>query len=170
MNNEQFTNLVTRHSDDLYNYACYMLRNSEDAADVIQETFLRCWQQREQLQPGLEKNWLWRVICHQCLDLLRRRQRMHKRFQRLEPDRLAQLPGIEQEQESAYDLQHKQQQLQTALADLPARSRSIMLLRYFDDLDYEQIAGIMQLRPGAVRTIAHRARRKLQLKLSPETA
>ena len=126
---------------------------------------MRCWQNRERIQPGHEKNWLLRVVCRRCLDQLRRRQRTFKRFRYLETSELEQLPGSLPAQEILYDTHERQRLLQQALVELNDRARSIMLLYYFHDFDYQEIAAAMKMRPGAVRTTAHRARKALYRKL-----
>jgi RNA polymerase sigma-70 factor, ECF subfamily len=161
MNREQFASLVAAQSDDLYNYACYMLHNQEDAADLLQDTFLRCWQQRARVKPNLEQNWLWRVISRRCLDMLRHRQRSRKRFQQLDPEQLSRLPDTDTKPESDFDHHQRQQQLQKALAILPDRTRGIMIMRYYQDFDYREIAVRMSMRSGTVRVIVLRARKKM---------
>ncbi len=161
MNREQFASLVAEQSDELYNYACYMLHSQEDAADVLQDTFLRCWQQRDVIKPGLEQNWMWRVISRRCLDLLRQRQRSRKRFQHLAQEQLSQLPDTSTRTETAFDLKQHQQQLQSALAILPDRTRSIMIMRYFQNCNYQEIASRMSMNTSAVRVTVLRARKKM---------
>ncbi len=161
MNQDQYTELISRHGDDLFNYASYMLKNREDAADVVQEVFLKCWQNRERIEPEKGFNWLLRVACRRCLDLLRRRHRGFRRFLSLESSQLEQLPDRRQNPEADFQRREQGRQLERALSTLPPREQSILLLYYFQELDYAEIAVVMEMKTGAVRTSAHRSRRRL---------
>lgn len=161
MNKEQFANLVAEQSDELYNYACYMLHSQEDAADLLQDVFLLCWQHRERIVTDLEQNWLWRVTSRRCLDMLRKRQRSRKRFKDLEPEQLSQLSDTGSGADTDFDQQQRKRQLHNALAVLPDRTRSIMIMRYFNDFDFREIAERMNMRSGAVRVIVLRARKRM---------
>jgi RNA polymerase sigma-70 factor (ECF subfamily) len=79
MDRQSFIELLEGHADRVYSYACYVLQDPEDAADVVQEAFLRLWQRGGALEERGRVAWLQRVAHNLCVDRRRRRRTWRQR-------------------------------------------------------------------------------------------
>ncbi len=78
---------VDRFGTELYRYAMQRLRNAEDAEDVVQETFVTAWRNRETFRgEQSERNWLYTILKTRIIDHVRRRQTMQKAIVEVDPD------------------------------------------------------------------------------------
>jgi RNA polymerase sigma-70 factor (ECF subfamily) len=159
-----FGDLVTRYQSAVYNMAYRMLGNPTDAEDAAQEVFVRAWNQLHTFQLDRRfSTWLLSIASHHCIDVLRRRK----------PS--APLDGVAlyvQSNEPApieRVMQSEQRDTVRALLNtLPDKYRSVTVLRYYNDLSYEEIARVTGLTESAVKTQLHRARRMLADKMLEE--
>lgn len=161
-----FGELVTRYQTAVYNLAYRMLGDPTDAEDAAQEVFVRAWNQLRTFQMERRfSTWLLSIASHHCIDLLRRRKptaplddvALYVPSNDPEPDELA-LRGEQREI------------VQKLLSTLPDKYRSVTVLRYYNDLSYDEIARATGLTESAVKTQLHRARRMLAEKLVEATA
>jgi RNA polymerase sigma-70 factor, ECF subfamily len=152
-----FADLVTRYQSAVYNMAYRMLGDATEAEDAAQEVFVRAWNQLHTFQLDRRfSTWLLSIASHYCIDLLRRRRptaplddvALYVESGEPEPDEVA-LEG------------EKREMVQRLLKTLPDKYRSVTVLRYYNDLSYDEIARITGLTESAVKTQLHRARRML---------
>lgn len=167
-----FEQLMLLHEKTVYNI-CYRMTNSpDDALDLSQEVFFKLWRTLPQYQfDAAFTTWLYRLTQNVCLDHLRRQKRRQHRSLTLttaeEPDEREELsvsdPAPLPEEQVVF---HEQQQiLQAAMAQLPVDYREILQLRVVQQLPYEQIAAIMSLPVGTVKSRLSRARKQLKEQL-----
>lgn len=163
-----FDDLVIRYQDRVFNMSLRMLGNREDALDVSQEVFITVFKNLERFQERSRfGTWLYRITVNKCRDELRRRGSVkHTRPASLdagdsEPSAGAAGPVA---QASARELEAL---LEQAIAALPEGVREVMLLRDTQDLSYEEIAGIVDVPVGTVRSRLNRARALLKERLAP---
>ncbi len=152
-----FADLVSRYQTAVYNMAYRMLGDPTEAEDAAQEVFVRAWNQLHSFQLDRRfSTWLLSIASHLCIDLLRRRKpsaplddvALYVRSEEPEPDEIA--------------LQGEQRDLVKRLLDtLPEKYRSVTVLRYFNDMSYDEIAQATGLTESAVKTQLHRARKML---------
>lgn len=152
-----FADLVTRYQSAVYNMAYRMLGDPTEAEDAAQEVFVRAWNQLRTFQIERRfSTWLLSIASHHCIDMLRRRKptapiddvALFIPSEAPEPDELA--------------LQGEQRELvQRLLKTLPEKYRIVTVLRYYNDLSYDEIARTTGLTESAVKTQLHRARRML---------
>jgi RNA polymerase sigma-70 factor (ECF subfamily) len=155
-----FAHLVDQFKTPVYNLAFRMLGNPEDAEDAAQETFLRAYSQMHSYDPARKfSSWLLSITAHYCIDQLRRR-----RFAWLPIDAL---DGIEwlwgdvnQPEQTVLDGEDRNE-VRRLLHRLPAKYRLVLVLRYWYDLSYQEIAEITKMSEAAVKTRLHRAREML---------
>ena len=155
-----FAVLVERYKDAVQNLAYRMLGNATEAEDVAQETFVRAYTQLATYK-SLHKfsTWLLSIASHLAIDQLRRR-----RFLALPLDDVPFLEwivdaGVSPEQSA---LQGEQQdEIQHYLQRLPGKYRAVIVLRYWYDFSYEEIANALNLTPALVKARLHRARELL---------
>lgn len=137
-----------QYGDELVRALAGLLGDADDARDVAQEAFLKCWRSRERLDDVRDlKAWIFRVSLNAARDL--RRNVWRKRSRPLLDDAFAQ-PGT-----SAHDVaQYEEmiQRLHAALARLRPEEREVFLLRHQADLTYEQIALRLRTPLGTVKT------------------
>lgn len=155
-----FATLVERYKDAVQNLAYRMLGNTTEAEDITQEAFVRAYTQLATYKPVHKfSTWLLSIASHLAIDQLRRR-----RFLALP---LEDVPFLEwivdggaSPEQSA--LQGEQQdEIQTYLQRLPAKYRAVIVLRYWHDFSYEEIANALKLTPALVKARLHRARELL---------
>ena len=154
---EAFSSLVEKYKDPVFNVAYRMLGNPTEAEDVAQEAFVRAYTQLHTYKETHRfSTWLLSIASHLSIDQLRRR-----RFLALPLENVPFLewiadvgPGPEQSalrHETADDMQR-------ILDTLPVKYRAVLLLRYWHDFSYEEIAHTLDLTPALVKARLHRAR------------
>ncbi|HUZ42281.1 MAG TPA: RNA polymerase sigma factor [Acidimicrobiales bacterium] len=138
--------------------AYLILGNRPDAEDAVQESFLRAWKFRESLATGTSfKPWLYRVVVNTCNSKLRKE--IPHRNRRRPDDDLESVAMIE-DPIGRVMLSHD---VMTALKDLPAHLRVVVVLRYYADLSEHDIAIVIGRQPGTVKSRLNEARRRLAL-------
>jgi RNA polymerase sigma-70 factor (ECF subfamily) len=146
---ERLTEAFARFGDELFRALCSLLGDPDDARDVVQEAFLKCWRGRDRLADVRDlKAWIFRVSLNAARDL--RRSVWRKRSRALGG---TDLPGDQfatPEQSASYH--ETLQRLHHALAELRAEERQVFLLRHQENLTYEQIAQRVGAPLGTVKT------------------
>lgn len=159
---EAFALLVERHKRMVYNLGYRLLGNSPDADDAAQETFMRAYTRLATYVPdGRFGGWLSAICSHWCIDTMRARGR---RVQTValgkvpESDRfISQLEGPEE----WVLMRASRDEVQGWLDALPPRYRTVLALRYFQDLSYSEIAEVLGEPISTVRMRLFRARNLL---------
>lgn len=165
-----YTRLLCEHRDRVYSRALYVLRDREDAEDVTQEAFLRLWQQGDGIDPQKIAGWLARVVHNLCIDQTRRRKVVRTRFGRPDPAAADLLPagGALGDPEWSLRLDQRQQLVLDAMATLPAETRSVMMMHYFQGLRLQDVAAALGKTETAIKVQVHRARRSLRAVLEQD--
>jgi RNA polymerase sigma-70 factor (ECF subfamily) len=157
-NGQAFATLVERHTDRFYRLAYRYLQNKEAAEDVVQDAFLRLWENPKLWQP--ERNskfttWFYRIVVNLCLDL-----RKKKRPAALD-DETSLMDDREPVDEMMIQAQ-EQQALEREIAALPERQRMALNLCFDQDLSNQEAAEIMGLNLKALQSLIMRAKRTLK--------
>ena len=168
--NNAFGLLVEKYQTKVYNLALRMSGNEDDAFDLSQEAFLRAWRSLSSFQfESAFSTWLFRLSSNICLDFLRAQKRRASVSLTLtnEEDEEIQLdvPDPGKTPEEAALAAEDRALLEAALNSLPADQRQIITLRAIDDLSYTEIAEILQIQEGTVKSRLSRARTALRNKL-----
>jgi len=154
-----FAGLVAAYQTAIYNLFYRMLGDSGDAEDATQEAFLRAWRQLDRYDPGRPfKTWLFSIACHYCIDRLRRR---HMTWCDITDEALSGHPALVAPTSSPEQraLQGEQAaDIQALLAHLPAADRAAVIMRYWYDFSYVEIAATTGVTVSAVKSRLHRAR------------
>lgn len=161
-----FETLVKEYEKNVYNLALRMTGNSEDAADMSQEAFIKAYNSLSSFRGDSKFSvWLYRIVSNVCLDYLRSRTRKPTVSLSTEND-----DGDEVELDIADETQSPELLLDRSLtrdavrrglASLPPDHREILLLREIQGLSYEEIAAALDLEAGTVKSRIFRARKKL---------
>lgn len=168
--NDAFGILVERYQTKIYNLALRMCGNEDDAFDLAQESFLRAWRNLGSFQfESAFSTWLFRLCSNICLDFLRAKKRRAAVSLTMTDDEgeenQLELPDPGKTPEEAVLAAEDRELLTRALNELPADQREILTLRAIDDLSYSEIARIMNLQEGTVKSRLSRARTALRKKL-----
>jgi RNA polymerase sigma-70 factor (ECF subfamily) len=151
--------VVRDHSARVYRLAYRLTGNRHDAEDLTQEVFVRVFRSLSSYTPGTFEGWLHRITTNLFLDMVRRRARI--RFDAL-PDDAERLPGRELSPQQAYDEAHFDGDVQAALDALPPDFRAAVVLCDLEGLPYEEIAAVLGIKIGTVRSRIHRGRSQLR--------
>lgn len=154
------TRLVIEHHVDVYRYAYRLAGSVADAEDLTQQTFLLAQAHRAQLRdPALARRWLFSILRHEFF--------RGQRKQRPTPaGMLADVCDAAAPADSLADGPIDQEALQRALNELPDEFKTVLLLFYFEDRSYREIAEELALPLGTVMSRLSRAKRHLRGKLS----
>lgn len=158
-----FVSLYNRHKGAIYAFCFKMLLDREQALDVMQETFLRIYENRDRLlNAGSFKAWTFTIARNQCLNHLRRSHRhvaLDERLPLPEALPLRQLAALEKSEQIAL--------VNHFLAQLKPDYREVLILREYQNLSYEEIAAITRSTLSAVKSRLFKARRKLAAFMAP---
>lgn len=160
-----FHKLFRKHQDSVFSYSFYFLKNRDDAEDVTQEVFIRLWQHWDEIDQKKVVAWMMKVAYHLCIDRIRQRKLCGNRFQDQTQNRFEKIltpPNVHTNPELGYEFNETQKVLLCALEILPERTRSILLLHYFQGLKYETIGEIMNLNVSAIKVAVHRGKKILR--------
>lgn len=152
-----FSRLVAAYQGPVFNLAYRMLGNSIDAEDAAQETFLRMYTKLHTYQPERKlSSWVLSIASHYCIDRLRRRR---GESLSLDEEAVAMvLPSRNPGPDELVQRAELRDEVQRLLDRLPPAYRVPLVLRYWHDLSYAEIAEVMGLTVQAVKSRLHRAR------------
>jgi RNA polymerase sigma-70 factor (ECF subfamily) len=159
---EAFGKLVGAYETPVFNLAYRMLGNADEAEQAAQEAFIRAWTRLEGYDPAHKfSTWLLSITSNFCIDQLRKR-----RAQLLSIDEpLPTHPALMSERESGPEAKaaesEQQVVVQNLLETLPDDYRQAVVLRYWYDMSYEEIAEVMETTVSAIKSRLFRARRQL---------
>lgn len=161
-----FEQLVTKYEKTVYNLALRMTGNTEDAADMTQEAFLKAYRSLKNFRGDSKFSvWLYRIVSNVCLDFLRSKSRKPTVSLTTENDE-----GEETEIEVADPAPNPEECLMSSLTreaiargldSLPPEQREILLLREISGLSYEEISAALGLELSTVKTRIFRGRKRL---------
>ncbi|MBC7262887.1 MAG: sigma-70 family RNA polymerase sigma factor [Chloroflexi bacterium] len=162
-----FAQLIEAYKNPVYNLCYRMLGTPMEAEDAAQETFLRVYSRLHSYDPKRKlSSWVLSIASHYCIDRLRRR-RMHT----LSWDEIARWGPTTCESthpEEGMRAQEERDQIARLLSILPANYRLVLVLRYWEDLSYTEIAEITGSTESAVKSRLHRAREMLAQRIIAE--
>ncbi|HZZ81782.1 MAG TPA: sigma-70 family RNA polymerase sigma factor [Gemmataceae bacterium] len=169
-NSAAFGELVLRYQDRLFNSVLRLSENAEDARDVVQEAFLNAYLSLHSFKgDSLFFTWLYRIAINTAISM-KRKKRVVLRIQPAaeggaEPLDLSETsrPG------HAIEMEEEERRVQGALAKLSQEHRSVLVMKDLDGMKYEEIADILDVPVGTVRSRLHRARLELRDVLLPES-
>jgi RNA polymerase sigma-70 factor (ECF subfamily) len=155
-----FETLMLPHLDAAYNLAKWLLRNEDDARDVVQEAYLRAFKSFGGFHGSNGRPWLLTIVRNTAYNLIKKNQtaNLTTTFDEKEHalDRESTSPSTLLEQDE------KSQLIRRALDRLPDEFREIVVLRHLEGLSYKEIADVAHLAPGTVMSRLARARAKLK--------
>ena len=156
--------IVRTHSARVYRHAHRLTGNAHDAEDLTQEVFVRVFRSLGTYHPGSFEGWLHRITTNLFLDRARRRARY--RFDGFTDGAEERLEGETQTPERVVDDAMFDSDVEAALAAMPKEFRAAVVLCDVEGLAYDEIAEVLDVKLGTVRSRIHRGRTMLRKALA----
>jgi RNA polymerase sigma-70 factor (ECF subfamily) len=159
-----FEAMMLPHLDAAHNLAKWLLRNEQDAQDVVQEAFFRAFKSFDGFYGSNGRAWLLTIVRNTSYTLLKK-----KRVADLTVPFDEEIHASDDQSVSAGTILERSEDaelIREAMDELPAEFREILTLRHQEDLSYKEIADIAQIPPGTVMSRLARARVKLKERLA----
>jgi RNA polymerase sigma-70 factor, ECF subfamily len=164
---EAFGALITLHERFVYNLALRTLGNPQDAQDIAQDAFLRAWTSLGSFRAESQfRTWLYRIVLNLCLNRI---PHLRRELAQLADEEAADSPLPDSRAAdplSTLEAVERRKFLHRAIDRLPEQYRLLIILRYHGDLAYDEIASLLNLPLGTVKTGLFRARERLRAALS----
>ncbi len=155
---DAFDRLYLRHQDFVYNVCLGILASPEDARDCAQETFLRVYRKVGEFRAQAAfSTWLYRVTVNVCVGHLRKRPRSSAHS--LEDENVREIADDSPEVWSGLERQADEKLVREVVAELQEDYRVVIVLRYFQDLSYEEMVQVLGYSLAQVKVKLHRARK-----------
>jgi len=155
---EAFTAIVVRYQRPVYNAAWWVLRNAEDARDVAQVVFMKVAERLDEYDPRYRFfSWIYRIAVNEALNVLRRNDRE-------EPlDEAVEMAGPDgDDPERRLSEAETNGRIRNAVMNMSANDRTVLMLRHFSELSYQEIAGILDVDEKTVKSRLFEARQRLR--------
>lgn len=156
-------------ADSLYAAAMRMTKKPEDAADLVQETFIKAFRAFDRFEQGTNiKAWLFRILTNTFISLYRKRQRegFHRALDDMADWQVGEATSLTQTKTRSAEVdaidRMPDSAVRRALADLPEKRRMVVYLADVEGFSYQDIADIMGTPTGTVMSRLHRGRRDLR--------
>ena len=154
-----FNEVMRTYSEPLYWQIRRMVENHDDAADILQNTFMKAWQSLENFRGDARlSTWLHKIAINESLTFLER----EKRCQTLSLDDPESSASARIEADTMIDGDALALKLRKAVAMLPEKQRLVFNMRYFDEMKYERMSEILGTSVGALKASYHLAVKKIE--------
>ena len=159
---EAFTRLLDRHLAGLRNFLIRTTGNAADADEVAQEAFLRIWSHAKNWQPDRVRftTWLFRIARNLAID-------RHRKHRETNDENLEQVVDDAPDTGQTIDAERRRKMMQNAIAHLPERQRTALVLCHFDGMSNPDAAAVLEITVEALESLLARARRTLKNALRP---
>lgn len=165
-----FDGLLNKYQDRIYNLCRYMLESPQDAEDAAQDTFIKAYQALKSYSPTTSfYTWLYRIAVNTCLDHKKKFSFHSLLFSGDKATNIDFIPSQIPSPESAYTTNESLRALQSALNSLSPKLRIVIVLNELEGLTYEEIAEILGVSVGTVKSRISRARDELRKNMKKTT-
>ena len=147
----EYNDSVESYSDNLYRFVLKNIKDIDKAKDIVQDTFLKFWEKRENVEPSKIKSYLFTTAYHTLIDVVRREKKQG---------------SFEDVNEESYSVQSEYSDLQEilhqAIDQLPEDQKAVILLRDYEGYAYDEIADITGMTVSQVKVYIFRGRKFLK--------
>lgn len=162
-----FGEIVEIYKDKVYQLCYRMLGNRHEAEDVAQEAFLRAYLNIRRYDENRKfSTWLYRITTNLCIDRIRKKKPDYHLDADIEGSEnltlYSQIASSSHLPEQEVEHMELQESIQQAILKLPEKYRAVIILKYMEELSIEEIAGILDMPVGTVKTRLHRGREALR--------
>ncbi|GAC1406334.1 MAG: sigma-70 family RNA polymerase sigma factor [Ktedonobacteraceae bacterium] len=163
---DAFAMLVQRHQHRVFNLVYRMLQQYDEANEVTQETFLAAWQGLPTFRGDARfSTWLYRIAYNCCLKQVEQRKRDNALHTAIEAEQRLEDADSETRADTAIDAHERQTLVREQLSTLPTKYRLVLVLRHLQEKTYEEMAEILAMPIGTIKTHLFRARNLLKERL-----
>jgi RNA polymerase sigma-70 factor (ECF subfamily) len=163
---DAFAQLVQRHQRRVFNLVFRMLQQYEEANEVTQETFLAAWQGLSSFRGDARfSTWLYRIAYNCCLKQLEQRKKDKALNAAIQAEHLLDHADKEERASTVLEIHDFQNLVREHLSMLPAKYRVVLVLRHLQEMTYEEMAEILTIPIGTIKTHLFRARNLLKERL-----
>lgn len=164
---DAFEQLVKLHEKRIYNLALRMVGNPEDACELTQEAFLSAWRGLPAFKMECSfGTWLYRLASNACIDYLRKEKRRRvvsmTAVSEEDEEYQTEFPDLRYNPETALERREILDEIRKGLDSLSAEHRQILVMRELSSMTYAEIAGVLKLEEGTVKSRISRARVQLR--------
>ena len=157
-----FGKLIEAYQRPVYNLAYRMLNNPGEAEEAAQEAFIRAYTRLHTYDPNHKfSTWMLSITSNYCIDLIRKRRALLLSLDEPLPPHPALMSDGQKGPEAQMVMNEQQDMVQSLLQELPPDYRQAVVLRYWHELSYEEIAEMMDTTVSAIKSRLFRARRQL---------
>jgi RNA polymerase sigma-70 factor, ECF subfamily len=166
---DAFALLVQRHQRRIFTMSLRMLQDYEEASEITQEAFLAAWQGLSSFRgEACFATWLYRIAYHCCLRQLERRKRERALQAAIQAEQILDQVNKAKQTEDMLELRDRQAIVREQLEKLPTMYRVVLILRHRQDMTYEEMADILTVPVGTIKTHLFRARHLLKERLQAQ--
>ena len=168
---EFFGILIERYQDKLARYVRRLgVRSEDDVADVLQETFIKVYRNLNEFDSSFSfSSWVYRIAHNETMSWHRKRSVRPEGYLIDDGDAvLSLLTSDDDSDEERFDAGIDAERLSKAVASLDAKYRDVVILRFFEHKEYDEISDILKIPIGSVGTQIHRAKKQLRTLLDTE--
>ena len=163
---DAFALLVQRHQHRVFNLVYRMLQQYDEANEVTQETFLAAWQGLPSFRGDARfSTWLYRIAYNCCLKQLEQHKRDRALQTAIQAEQLLEDADSETRTDTEIDARDRQTLVREQLSTLPTKYRLVLVLRHLQEKTYEEMAEILAMPIGTIKTHLFRARNLLKERL-----
>jgi RNA polymerase sigma factor (sigma-70 family) len=154
-----FTEIVKKYQERLYWHIRRMLVDHDDSNDVLQNVFIRVWNALAGFREDAQLyTWLYRIATNECLTFIEQKKKK------------ASIPLSDVESglsnkikaDGGFDANKLEWKLQLAIQQLPEKQRVVFMLRYYDEMPYEEMSKVLETSAGALKASYHHAAKKIE--------
>lgn len=169
---QYFGELIDRYEAKLSRYLVRLgVRSPEDRQDVLQEIFLKVYKNLNGFNPTLSfSSWIYRIAHNEAISWYRKQNVRPEGHLVAEPENVmailsSDLTGADQQ----FDEKINAEELGRAMGSLDEKYREVLILRFFEHKEYEEISDILRIPIGSVGTLIHRGKKQLQRELNNDS-
>ncbi len=161
--------LVARYKDPVFRFLFRLSRSADDAEELAQEVFVRVHEHRMDYRPvGKFSTWIFSIAHNLFVSNIRKRWWLTLWPRTKEdPDELVEFESPQPTPDQAACQGDARETVRRCLNTLPFLQKEVLVLREYESLDYEEIARVLRRPVGTIKTLLHRARENLKIKLLP---
>jgi RNA polymerase sigma-70 factor (ECF subfamily) len=154
-----FTILVKKYQERLYWHIRRMLVDHEDSNDAMQNVFIRVWNALANFREDAQLyTWLYRIATNECLTFIEQR----KKKATVSMNDLESGLSNKIRADKDFDANKLEWKLQLAIHQLPEKQRIVFILRYYDEMPYEEMSQVLETSAGALKASYHHAAKKIE--------
>lgn len=156
---QAFTLVVKKYQQRLYWHIRKMVMSHDDADDILQNTFIKAWNNLDQFRGDAQLlTWLYRIATNETMDFFNSSYAKHS----ADTEDLEHSADVVLDTDPFFDGEAAEKKLQQAIASLPPKQRMVFNMRYYDEMPYAEMAAILDTSEGALKASYHHAAKKIE--------